>query len=177
MSDTNKTTRRDAAKLALLGVAGAGMLGASQSVAAADDGRRKRRARNTVGTNTIDANAVNSISNAVNSARSPEEAYKTFVALATPKIFEVVASSLAQTLSGAANQVNNPNVIGWEGLVQGCVMEWDWGSPFREDALNGSNDVGGYFNSISPTVLSTVARAELTANVSGEVTCSGTFRF
>lgn len=63
-------------------------------------------------------------------AKTPEEAYKIFVAAASKGLTEVVAKALAEAVGAASGlAANNPQISGWEKYVSGITLSGCWGTP------------------------------------------------
>jgi hypothetical protein len=80
----------------------------------------------------LSADEVSTISSAIASATTPEEAARLFAKLASQAIGQAVADSLTRVIDRAAAQTaDDQAIIGWQELVVegGLAMELHWPSP------------------------------------------------
>ncbi len=119
---------------------------------------------------------VSEASAALSTARTPEEAYKIFMASAGRGMMQVMANALADATGNTVTATaENTAISGWQNYVTGCTVAIDFGSPsFGNSWLAGAPNN----KDIPSTKLQTsVSPGAIPAILGGSITIGGSWSF
>lgn len=108
--------------------------------------------------NTLAVNA----SNAVSSAKSPEEAYKIFMGAVSQGLTQVMADALQVVVDQAVqSSAANSSIAGWQNYIRGCALACDFGAPGANSASS------SIFCAAAPTTTAITTGGGISVSVGG----------